>query len=83
MRQPVALSEERQLLWRRCKDRASTGAPPRWTHERTQSVGSVGIADRISYVIGPGGKIVYAYSDRNPDKHVENTLAAVKALQKK
>jgi peroxiredoxin len=46
-------------------------------------VGSVGIADRISYVITPDGKIAYAYSDRNPDKHVENTLAAVKALPKK
>ena len=46
-------------------------------------VGSVGIADRISYVIGADGKIAYAYSDRNPDKHVENTLAAVKALTKK
>jgi peroxiredoxin len=46
-------------------------------------VGSVGIADRISYVIGQDGKIVYAFSDRNPDKHVANTLAAVKALQKK
>lgn len=46
-------------------------------------VGSMGIADRISYVIGADGKIAYAYSDRNPDKHVENTLAAVKALPKK
>lgn len=46
-------------------------------------VGSAGIADRISYVIAPDGKIVYAYSDRNPDKHVENTMAAVRALQKK
>ena len=46
-------------------------------------VGSVGIADRISYVIAPDGKIAYAYADRNPDKHVENTLAAVKALPKK
>jgi peroxiredoxin len=46
-------------------------------------VGSVGVADRISYVIAPDGKIVYAYADRNPDKHDENTLAAVKALPKK
>jgi peroxiredoxin Q/BCP len=45
-------------------------------------VGSFGISDRISYVISPEGKIVYAYSDSNPDKHVENTLAAVKALKK-
>lgn len=46
-------------------------------------VGSLGIADRISYVIGQDGTVAYAYSDRNPDKHVENTLTAVKALTKK
>jgi peroxiredoxin len=40
------------------------------------------LSDRVSYVIGRDGKVVYAYSDRNPDKHVENTLAAVKALAK-
>ena len=45
-------------------------------------VGSVGVADRISYVITADGKIAYAYADRNPDKHVANTLAAVKALTK-
>jgi thioredoxin-dependent peroxiredoxin len=36
-------------------------------------------ADRVSYVISPDGKIAYRYSAMNPDKHVENTLAAVKA----
>lgn len=36
-------------------------------------------ANRISYVIAPDGKIAYRYSAMNPDKHVENTLAAVKA----
>ena len=41
------------------------------------------LSDRISYVIGQDGKVAYAYSDRNPDKHVENTLTAVKALTKK
>jgi peroxiredoxin len=41
------------------------------------------ISDRTSYVIGRDGKIAYSYSDRNPDKHVENTLTAVKALTKK
>jgi peroxiredoxin len=34
-------------------------------------------SDRTSYVIAPDGKIIYAYSALNPDKHVENTLAAV------
>ncbi len=41
------------------------------------------VADRTSYVISTQGKIVYAYTDRNPDKHVENTLAVVKELQAK
>jgi len=34
-------------------------------------------SNRTSYVITPDGKIIYAYSAMNPDKHVENTLAAV------
>jgi len=41
------------------------------------------VADRISYVIAPDRKIAYAYASRDPDKHVENTLAAVKELQQK
>ncbi len=41
------------------------------------------VSDRTSYVIGADGKIVYAYTDRNPDMHVENTLAVVKDLQSK
>lgn len=34
-------------------------------------------ATRVSYVIAPGGKVVYAYLSLNPHKHVQNTLAAV------
>src|ERR1700704_848787 len=34
-------------------------------------------ADRTSYVIAPDGKIIYEYTALNPDKHVENTMAAV------
>jgi peroxiredoxin len=34
-------------------------------------------ANRTSYVIAPTGKILYTYTDLNPDKHVENTMAAV------
>jgi thioredoxin-dependent peroxiredoxin len=42
-------------------------------------------SDRTSYVIAPTGKIIYEYTAMNPDKHVENTMAAVekwKAEQK-
>jgi peroxiredoxin len=34
-------------------------------------------ADRTSYVIAPDGKVLYSYTDLNPDKHVANTMAAV------
>ena len=35
-------------------------------------------ANRVSYVIAPDGRIVYAYTNMNPDKHVANTLSALK-----
>ena len=37
-------------------------------------------ADRTSYVIAPDGRIVFAYSDLDPDEHVSKTLAALKML---
>jgi peroxiredoxin Q/BCP len=37
-----------------------------------------GHANRTSYVISPNGKIIYSFTDLSPDKHVENTLAAVR-----
>jgi len=36
-----------------------------------------GYADRTSYVITPDGKVLYSYSAMDPDKHVENTMAAL------
>ena len=36
-------------------------------------------ADRVSYVIAPDGRIVYAYQSLDPEKHVANTLNALKA----
>lgn len=38
-------------------------------------------SNRTSYVIAPTGKIVYGYTALNPDKHVENTMAAVAKWQ--
>lgn len=35
-------------------------------------------ADRISYVIAPDGRIIYAYQSLNPEKHVTNTLEALR-----
>jgi peroxiredoxin len=38
-------------------------------------------ANRTSYVIAPNGQIIYSYTAMAPDKHVENTMAAVKKWQ--
>lgn len=35
-------------------------------------------ADRVSYVIAPDGRVVFAYKSLNPEKHVEFTLDALK-----
>ena len=35
-------------------------------------------AKRTSYVIAPTGEVIYSYNSLNPDKHVANTMAAVK-----
>jgi peroxiredoxin Q/BCP len=36
------------------------------------------MANRVSYVIAPDGKVIYEYTSLSPDQHVENTLRAVK-----
>ncbi|ODP32558.1 peroxiredoxin [Pandoraea sp. ISTKB] len=36
------------------------------------------IANRVSYVIAPDGKVIYSYISMDPDKHVQNTMAAVR-----
>jgi peroxiredoxin Q/BCP len=35
-------------------------------------------ADRVSYVISPDGRVIFAYKSMNPEKHVETTLDALK-----
>ncbi len=39
-------------------------------------------ANRVSYVIAPGGKVVYSYLSLDPTRHVTNTLTALRNLQK-
>ena len=38
-------------------------------------------ANRTSYVIAPGGKIIYSYTAMDPEKHVDNTMEAVRKWQ--
>ena len=35
-------------------------------------------ANRVSYVIAPNGRVVFAYTSLNPEKHVEYTLDALR-----
>ena len=37
--------------------------------------------NRTSYVIAPNGTIIYEYTALSPDKHVENTMAAIAGWQ--
>ncbi len=36
------------------------------------------MANRVSYVIAPDGKVIYEYTSLSPDKHVANTLQALR-----
>ena len=40
-------------------------------------------ANRTSYVIIPGGKIIYTYTNLEPDQHVANTLKALRDWEAK
>lgn len=40
------------------------------------------LSDRTSYVIAPSGTITHVYSSLSPTKHVQETLDAVKAIEK-
>lgn len=68
-----------------CRDKFPVGADPdgaviRAYDSQMFKLGSIGpaLSSRVSYVIAPDGKIIYAYQDSAPDKHIANTLAAVR-----
>ena len=41
------------------------------------------ISNRTSYVISPAGQVLHVHSELNPNEHVNQTLAAVKAFKTK
>ena len=47
------------------------------------SMMNAAISNRTSYVISPAGQILHVHSDLNPNEHVSQTLAAVKAWKAK
>ena len=63
-----------------CRDKfavaADAGGRISKTYDAAMS-GGIDMADRVSYVISPLGKVIYVYASANPDEHVKRTLAAV------
>ena len=75
---------QREFSAKECRDKFPVGADPGFSvikaYDAAFTVPLVGdvFANRISFVISPDGKIIYAYSDSRAEKHIENTLAAVR-----
>jgi peroxiredoxin Q/BCP len=75
---------QRDFSAKECRDKFPVGADPSFSvikaYDAAFNIPLVGaaFANRISYVISPDGKILYAYSDSSAEKHIENTLAVVK-----
>jgi len=76
---------QREFSTKECRDKFPVGADPSLSvikaydakREKPSQSGDT-LADRISYVIGPDGKVLFALTDSNPTKHVQDTLAFVK-----
>jgi peroxiredoxin Q/BCP len=62
-----------------CRNKFAVAADPdtKITKQYDATLFFTSYSNRTSYVISPAGKIIYAYSALSPDKHVENTMAAV------
>ena len=59
---------------------ADAGAAIAKTYDAT--IPAMGISSRTSYVIAQNGTVVSAYSAMDPSDHVNQTLAALKAMKK-
>lgn len=67
---------------RECRDKFPVAADPDaaviGAYDARMFKLGIAMSSRISYVIAPDGTILYAYQDSSPEKHIANTLAAVR-----
>ncbi len=56
---------------------ADPGAKIAAQYDTQKEFNGKALSDRTSYVIAPDGKILLSYTDRNPEAHIEQTMAAV------
>ncbi|QUG75628.1 redoxin domain-containing protein [Erwinia sp. E602] len=65
-----------------CRDKftvaADPGAKVATEYDTLIKLADKTLSDRTSYVIAPDGKILLSYTDRNPETHIDKTMAAVK-----
>jgi len=79
------IETQRKFSTEECRNKFPVAADPDSTvihaYDASFTIGGMnmpgGMSQRISYVIAPDGKVLYAYADSAPDKHIENTLAVV------
>ncbi len=73
---------QREFSTKECRDKFPVGADPKLSvikaYDAAFTMPGMAFANRISYVISPEGKILYAYADSNAEKHIENALAVVR-----
>ncbi len=74
---------QREFSTRECRDKFPVGADPDLSVINSYDAKFEGrtMANRISYVISPDGKIISSYTDRDAAKHIEIALAAVRKWQ--
>ena len=65
-----------------CRDQFAVGSDPRGATIKAYDAASLlpGVANRISYVIGQDGKVVFTHQGSDPIRHVDETLKAVHDL---
>ncbi len=75
-----AIDIQREFSTKECRDKFPVGADPDLSVINGYDAKFEGraLANRISYVISPEGKILSSYTDRDAAKHIDIALAAVR-----
>lgn len=80
-----AIEIQREFSTKECRDKFPVAADPAFSvinaydaKRLKPSAAGDTVADRISYVILPDGKVAFALTDSNPSRHVEATLEFVR-----
>lgn len=80
-----SIEVQREFSTKECRDKFPVAADPAFNvitaydaKRLKPSASGDTVADRISYVILPDGKIGFALTDSNPSRHIEDTLEFVR-----